>query len=66
MVFPEVVNFFHSNWYRAVFWLCTLNRADNKGVFLLLLSDACTEPMHFLLLTSPHATSEEGVGAQGV
>lgn len=43
------VNFLHSSWYSAVFWICDPNRAYE----ILLQSSACTEPRNFLLLMLP-------------
>ena len=36
------VNFLHSNWYGATFWICAENSVDNTGMFSLLLSSAYT------------------------
>ena len=37
------LNFLHSSWYGAMFWICAGNSVDNAGMFLLLLSSAYTE-----------------------
>lgn len=47
------VNFLHSGWYGAMFWICAEHRAGNTEVFLLLLDRAYTEPWPFLLLVVP-------------
>ena len=48
------VNFLHSSWYGAMFWICAENSVDNSGMFSLLLSSAYTASRPFLLLTPPH------------
>ena len=48
------VNFLHSSWYGAMFWICDENSVDNTGMFSLLLSSAYTESRPFLLLKPPH------------
>lgn len=48
------VNFLHSGWYGAVFWICAEHSVDNIEMFLSLLSRVCTEPRPFLLLMLPH------------
>ena len=48
------VNFLHSNWYGATFWICVGNSVDNTGMFSFLLSSAYPEPRALLLLPPPH------------
>ena len=48
------VNFLHSSWYGATFWICAGNSVGNTAMFQLLLSSAYTESRPFLLLTPPH------------
>ena len=49
------VNFLHSSWYGAMFWICDQNSIDNTGMFSLLLNSAYTEsrPFMFPTLLSP-------------
>ena len=48
------VNFLHSSYCGAMFWICAENSIDNTEMFLLLLSSAYIESRPFLLLTPPH------------
>jgi len=58
------VNFPHSSWDGAVFWICGENSVDNTAKFQLLLSGAYIESRPFLLLAPPHQWV--GWGAQEV
>jgi len=48
------VNFLHSNWYEAMFWICAENSIDNTRMSSSLLSHAYTESRSFLPPTLPH------------
>lgn len=54
------INFLHSIWSGAVFWIC----ADNSGMFLFLLVRAYTESRPFLRLPHLVGVHKEMGGAQ--
>lgn len=51
------VNFLHSSYafsFWVMLWICAGNNVDNRGIFKLLLSSACTQSRTFLPFTPPH------------
>lgn len=56
------ISFFHSSWYRTLFWISAGNSDDSSRMFSLPLSSVCTEPRLFLLFIHQWGAG----GAQGV
>jgi len=53
------LNFLHSSWYGAIFWICAGNSVGNTEMFSLLLSSACIVKVFSASHTTPPARKME-------
>lgn len=57
-----VLNFFHSNPYGAVIWICNWHSIDNTSVFQLLLHNASTVWRFFFSILPSDSASASKLG----